>query len=144
MKKLITICFLTFFLATGNAQVKNKKYLNELDQYQLNLELTQSLNKIRGGKTWTGIGTAIIIIGAVLLIDDANGRHNSTEILGGLPTYETAGGIFVLAGGIVTTGLAITTWTLGSNRKRAIELELVKYSPAGNALLNGIGLKIRF
>jgi hypothetical protein len=144
MKKLITICFLTFFVATGNAQVKKKKDLNELNQVQLNLELTKSLKKITAAKTWTGIGVGLGIIGGAFLIDDANKRHNSTEMFGGLPTSETEGGILVLAGGIITIGFAIPTWIKASNRKKDIEFELVKFNPPGSASINGIGLKIRF
>jgi len=144
MKKLIPICFLAFFVVLGNAQVKNKTNLNELDQDQLNLELTKSLKKIKAAKIWTGVGAGLTITGGVLLIDDANKRHNSTGMFGGLPTEETEGGIYMLVGGIVTTGLAITTWIRGSNRKKDIELELVKFNPPGTASINGIGLKIRF
>jgi len=123
MKKLITICLLTFFVATGNAQVKNKKNLNELNQDQLNLELSKSLNKITAAKTWTGIGAGLGIFGGALLIDDAKKRNNSTEFLGGLPTTETGGGVLMVVGGIVTIGFAIPTWIKASNRKKAIELE---------------------
>jgi hypothetical protein len=49
-----------------------------------------------------------------------------------------------LALGIVTVGLAIPTWVKGSNRKKEIEIELVKFNPPGTASINGIGLKIRF
>jgi hypothetical protein len=144
MKKLIAICFLTLFVAPGFAQVKNKKNLNELNHDQLNLELTKSINKITAAKTWTGIGAGLGIIGGALLIDDANKRHKSTDFLGGLPTEETGGGVLMLVGGIITLGFAIPTWIKASNRKKDIELELIKFRPIGSASINGIGIKIRF
>jgi len=49
-----------------------------------------------------------------------------------------------MAFGLVSVGLAIPTWIRGSKRKKAIELELVKFNPPGSASINGIGLKIRF
>ena len=53
-------------------------------------------------------------------------------------------GVPILALGIVKVGLAIPTWIKVSNRKKEIELELVKFNFPGSASINGIGFKIRF
>ena len=144
MKKSIAICLLIFFTVIGYAQVNNKPKLNELEQDQLNLELTKSLKKIKSAKIWTGVGAGLAITGGVLLIDDANKRHNQTGWLSGLPSDETGAGALMLAGGIIIEVFAIPTWIIGSNRKKEIEIELVKFNPPGSASINGIGLKIRF
>jgi hypothetical protein len=109
MKKLLVFFLLIYFTIEGNAQVNTKTKLNELTQDQLNLELTKSLKKIKATKIWTGVGAGLAFTGGVILIDDANKRHNSTGILSGLPSDETGGGLLMLAGGIIIELFAIPT-----------------------------------
>jgi hypothetical protein len=144
MKKIISICFLVFFAVTGNAQKHNKTNLNDLNQDQLNLALTKSLKTIKTGKILTGVGAGLGFTGGILLLDDMNKRNNNTGVLGGLPTGETAAGLLMVIGGIITEVIGIPTWIKGSKRKKDIEIELIKFNPKGSASINGIGLKIRF
>ena len=147
MKKIITICLLLFFTVTGNAQRNNKKNIDELNQDQLNLELTKSLKKIKSAKIWTGVGAGLGITGGIIIYSGTK-KYNSEESSGQFHILNfnegLIAGVPILALGIVTVGLAIPTWMKGSNRKKEIELELVKFNPPGTASINGIGLKIRF
>ena len=144
MIKLIVICFLVFFAISSNAQINNKTDIRELNQDQLNLALAKSLQTIKGGKILTGVGAALGITGSVLIGIGINKSNNSTDPLGGLPSDETVAGSFILIGGITTAGIGIYTWTKGLNRKKEIEIELVKFKPTGLASTNGIGIRIRF
>jgi len=144
MKKLISICFMAFFAVIGNAQKLNKTNLNELNQDQLNLALTKSIKTIKTCKILTGVGVGLGITGGILLINDMNKRNNNTGVLGGLPTGETAAGLLMLTGGIITEVIGIPVCIKESKRKKDIEIELIKFSPKGSASINGIGLKIRF
>ena len=144
MKKLISICFMAFFAVIGNAQKLNKTNLNELNQDQLNLALTKSIKTIKTCKILTGVGAGLVFTGGILLLDDMNKRNNNTGVLGGLPTGETAAGLLMLIGGIITEVIGIPIWIKESKRKKDIEIELIKFSPKGSASINGIGLKIRF
>ena len=137
MRKLISICLFVFLTVLCNAQVNNKTNLNELNQNQLNLELTKSLKKVKAAKIWTGVGAGLGITGGLLLY------YGSQQ--GGLDGMgPVAIGEFIIAFGIVSVGLAIPTWIKASKRKKEIELEMVKFYPPGTASINGIGLKIRF
>ena len=137
MKKLISICLLVFLTVLSNAQENNKPKLNELNLDQLNLELTKSLKKIKAAKIWTGVGAGLGITGGLLL-------HYGSQQSGWDGMGPSVSGGFIMAFGLVSVGLAIPTWIRGSKRKKAIELELVKFNPPGSASINGIGLKIRF
>jgi len=144
MKKLISICLLVFLTVLCNAQENNKPKLNELNQDQLNLELTKSLKKIKAAKIWTGVGAGLGITGGIIIYSGTK-KYNSEESSGIVNFNEgLIFGIPILALGIVTVGLAIPTWIKGSNRKKEIEIELVKFNPPGAASINGVGLKIRF
>ena len=144
MKKLFSISFLLFFTILINAQINNKTRISELNQDQLNLALTKSIKTIKTGKNLTVIGAGLGFTGGILLLNDMNNRKNNTGMLGGLPTGETAAGLLMVIGGIITEAIGIPTWIKGSKQKKDIEIELVKFNPKGCASLNGIGLKIRF
>jgi hypothetical protein len=138
MKKLISICFLLFILFTGNAQENNKSKWSDLNQDQLNLALAKSTKTIKAGKilTFSGLGVAFIgtgttLIGLIILIEDPSDN-----------TAET--GAYIMLAGITTMYIGIPVWIVGSNRKKNITLELVKFNPKGSASINGIGLKMRF
>ena len=144
MRKLISICLLVFLTVLCNAQENNKPKLNELNQDQLNLELTKSLKKIKAAKIWTGVGAGLGITGGIIIYSGTK-KYNSEESSGIVNFNEgLIFGIPILALGIVTVGLAIPTWTKASKRKTDIELELVKFNSPGSASINGIGIKIRF
>jgi len=144
MKKLISICLLVFLTVLCNAQENNKPKLNELNQDQLNLELTKSLKKIKAAKIWTGVGAGLGITGGIIIYSGTK-KYNSEESSGIVNFNEgLIFGIPILALGIVTVGLAIPTWTKASKRKTDIELELVKFNSPGSASINGIGIKVRF
>ena len=144
MKKLISICLLVFLTVLCNAQENNKPKLNELNQDQLNLELTKLLKKINAAKIWTGVGAGLGITGGIIIYSGTK-KYNSEESSGIVNFNEgLIFGIPILALGIVTVGLAIPTWTKASKRKTDIELELVKFNSPGSASINGIGIKVRF
>ena len=83
------------------------------------------LKKIKAAKAWTGLGAALVIIGAV-------------------PNEEIEGAELILVGGIIIEVFAIRSWIKRSNRKKEIEIELVKFNPPCTASINSLGLKIRF
>jgi hypothetical protein len=141
MKKLISICFLLFFVVIGNAQVNNKTSINELNQDQLNLALKHSSKTIKTGKILTFIGAGAVIVGVVIVstipIEDIFKLDNSAR------TKAVTGEILFI-GGCVSAVTGIPVWIVGANKKNKIELELVKFNPKGSASINGIGLKIYF
>ena len=140
MKRLISICLLLFFCSIGNAQVNNKPKLNELNQDQLNLALAKSKKTIKTGKIITFLGLGVTSIGVVMLINEA-----SELVADDNPSGNSASsGLNVAIIGGVTTWIGIPVWIAGSNRKKKIEIELVKFNPKGSVSINGIGLKIRF
>jgi hypothetical protein len=69
---------------------------------------------------------------------------------GKLLTDDNPGGNTASAGlnvaiiGGVTTWIGIPVWIAGSNRKKKIEIEKVKFNSPATASIKGIGLKIRF
>ena len=140
MKRLISICLLLFFVVTGNGQVNDKPKLNELNQDQLNFALAKSKTTIKTDKIVTFIGLGVTSIGAAMLISEAGKLVTDDN-----PSGNTASsGLNVAIIGGVTTWIGIPVWIAGSNRKKKIEIELVKFNPKGSASINGIGLKIRF
>ena len=144
MKRLNAICFLVFFTITIDGQIHNNAKINELTQDQLNLALSKSIKTIKAAQIWTAVGIGLVITGSVVLVDDLNKRNSNTAILGGLPTSETAAGILMVTGGVVTELIAIPVSIKGSKRKKDLEIELVKFNPKGSSSINGIGLKLRF
>jgi hypothetical protein len=148
MKKLVVIWLLLFFTIIGNTQWYHSQYnvsnISELNQDQLNLALSESLKTIKAAENFAGIGVVVGITGTIILIDDRNKRMSNTGILGNLPTEETGLGALILAGGIITEVISITAWMTRSDRKKDIEIELVKFNPKGSASINGIGLIINF
>jgi hypothetical protein len=139
VKKLISICFLLFFVVTGNAQVNNKPKLNELNQDQLNLALTKSKKTTITGIILTSAGFGAAIIGERIVVDEASKWPG--------PNYNenraNTGSAMLIIGG-ATMCIGIPLWIVGANKKNKIELELVKFNPKGSASINGIGLKVRF
>jgi len=140
MKKLISICFLLFFVVTGNAQLNTKPQLNELNQDQLNHALTKSIKTINTGKILTFTGVGVSCLGLAIVMG---------TLLGGIETGTLndntgqAGAIIMCAGGGISL-IGIPVWIVGASKKHKITLDLVKFNPPGSASLNGIGLKIRF
>jgi hypothetical protein len=137
MKKLISICFLLFFVYTGNAQENNKSKWSELNQDQLNLALTKSKKTIKTGKIITFSGLGVYCIGYIM----AMGPNQSPD-----PSYDNnsdAGSVIAVIGGIISYA-GIIVWAVGATKKYNINLELAKFNPPGSASINGIGLKIRF
>jgi hypothetical protein len=102
MKKLISICFLTFFVFAVNAQINNKTKISELNKNQLSLALEKSLKTINKGEILTFVGLGLGVTGGVVLLDDSNKRHNSTGFLSGLPTAETGAVILLVSGAVIT------------------------------------------
>jgi hypothetical protein len=139
MKRLISICFVLFFVVTGNAQVNNKPKLNELNQDQLNLALTKSKKTKVSGIILTFAGLGVAIIGERIMLDEATkwpgDDYNKTR--------DNTGLSMLIIGG-ATMCIGIPCWIVGANKKEKIEIELVKFNPKGSASINGIGLKIRF
>ena len=140
MKRLISICLLLFFVVIGNGQVNDKPKLNELNQDQLNFALAKSKKTIKAGKIVTFIGLGVTFIGSAVLISEAGKLVTDNN-----PSENTASsGLNAAIIGGVTTCIGIPVWIAGSNRKKKIEMELVKFNPKGSASINGIGLKLRF
>jgi hypothetical protein len=140
MNRLISICFLLFFVVTGNAQVNNKPKLNELTQDQLNLSLTKSKKTIKTGIILTIVGLGVTITGAAIIVNEANKAPTG-------PVFDenidlTGYYVTIIGGAIILAGIPV--WIVGASKKNKIELELVKFNPKGSASINGIGLKVRF
>jgi hypothetical protein len=134
MKRLISICFLLFFVVIGNAQVNKKPKLNELNQDQLNLALTKSEKTIKTGAILTFAGPVVTAIGGLIAINNGDILNENTA--------KTGAYMIIIGGATMVTG--ITVWIVGASKKHKIELELVKFNPPGTASINGIGFKIRF
>ena len=140
MNRLISICLPLFIVVIGNAQVITKPKLNELNQDQLNLALVKSKKTIKTGKIVTFIGLGVTSIGVAILVSEA-GKQVTDDNPGG---NTASSGLNVAIIGGVTTWIGIPVWLAGLNRKKKIEIELVKFNPKGSVSINGIGLKIRF
>jgi hypothetical protein len=140
MKKVSAICILIFFTVFVNAQVNTKPKLNELNQDQLNLALTKSQKTVTIGKSLTAgglgltvVGMSMVIAAGIKSIDD--GSDNSNTALAGS---------YIMILGSCTSLIGIPIWIVGADKRKNIELELVKFKTKGSASINGIGLKIRF
>jgi hypothetical protein len=148
MNKLVVICFFVFFSISENAQWFHRQFnvsnISELNHDQLNFALSKALKTIKIAEICSGVGVVLGITGGVLIADGINKSNNNTAILGGLPSDETGAGALILAGGIITEAIAIPLWITRSKRKAGIDVELTKYKQSGSALINGIGIKIRF
>ena len=136
MKKLISICFLLFFVVIGNAQENKKSKWSELNQDQLNLALKHSLKTIKTGKILTFSGLGLAFIGSALAWSHQGGGSHSHDNM--VSIEDNA----LLAGGIIMY-IGIPVWIVGATQKKNITLELVKFNPTGSASINGVGLKIR-
>jgi len=136
MNRLISICFLLFFVVIGNAQVNNKANLSELNQDQLNLALKRSSKTIKTGKILTRAGVGSAAIGFVLIVYSLKDLPNSKN--------KAIAGEILFFGGCTSFVIGVPVWIVGANKKTKIELELVKFNPQGSASINGIRLRIRF
>jgi uncharacterized membrane protein YidH (DUF202 family) len=142
VKLVFLVCFLLFFLIKGNAQIKDKSSIDELNQDSLNIALTESIKSVKTSKIFTLVGAGVGITGAILLIGDSVRRHN--QGLESSPASEPSLGSYMTSIGIVTVALALPRWVRHSKHKMALEIELLKYNPIVSASINGVGLKIRF
>jgi hypothetical protein len=137
MKKLISIWFLFFFIAIGNAQENKKSKWSELNQDQLKIALKKSSRTVKIGKilTFSGAGIETIAWGLAWSEQGKAGPnyHNKMVIAD-----------YALYAGVITLYTGIPLWIVGSIKKKIITFELVKFNPTGSTSINGIGLKIRF
>jgi hypothetical protein len=107
-----------------------------LNQDQLNLTLTQSLNTIKTGKTLTFIGIGAGTLGGII-IASAFYADNWEK---GLST-ATAGAL-LFGAGILSFGIGVPVWIVGASNKNKIEIGLAKFGPT--SYTNGIGVRITF
>jgi hypothetical protein len=134
MKKLVSICFLLFFVVTGNAQEIKKSKWSELNQDQLNLALERSIKTIKTGKILTFSGLGFAFIGSMIAWS-GQGRHDDNTTLDGSNAAVA---------GVIMGYTGITVWIVGASKKKNIQLELAKFKTNGSASINGVGLKVRF
>jgi hypothetical protein len=140
MKKLISICFLLFFVTTGNTQVNTKPQLNELSQDQLNLALTKSKKTIKTGKILIYTGAGVEGLGVAIILGSLLADFDK-----GTLDYNTGkGGYIIMCCGVGISLIGLPVWIVGASKKHKITLELAKFNPPGSASINGIGLKMRF
>ncbi len=152
MKKLSIIFIMAILPAIVNGQMNAKSKLEKLDKDNLNLSLARSLKTIKTGKIMTGIGSGLLILGGVMMIQDkeqtkslydGNGRVKTTFTLD-LPSNEEIVGGLLLIGGAITDLIGIPKWISGSRMGKNIEIEILKFNSVSSAAITGIGLKIRF
>lgn len=144
MKKPGLIFLAVFMAAAVNAQNVSKPPVSELSQDQLNAELAKSLKTIKTGEIIVGTGIAVGLAGAICMIYGINESRDNTGFLGGLPSDQTIAGLGIVIVGVATTAAGIFKASSGQSRKKEIEMELLKFQPAGSATVYGIGLKISF
>ena len=136
MKKNVLIFIMLINICALNAQ----KY-STMDQSELRSALSLAKEKVRSGKIIACTGMVCGIAGAVIL--PWNKNRLDMEDNSGLQARTAIGGI-LLAGGIVTTLVGIPNWAAGANRKRKIELELVRFKTPGSASAGGVGISLTF
>lgn len=136
MKKLISICFMLFFVVIGNAQENKKSKWSEFNQDQLNLALEHSIKTIKTGKILTFVGLGVASIDMIRVFGGGFGKKSDVQSPNDLSVVGYAG--------VITMYIGIPVWIVGATRKKNITLELVKFNPIGSASINGIGLRIRF
>ena len=140
MKRLFILLMIGIFTISINAQ-----------QSQLNLDYLQK------AKRKVGAGTALIIVGAGTMVvgvvmyfkglNDIGDSNTGTEIFSNADNAYLGLAIMVVGG--ILTDIGIPFLIVGSIQKhraeRNLQLSMVQFkSPNNNALINGIGLKIRF
>ena len=140
MKKLISICFLLFFVVTGNAQENKKPKWSEI-----NKENAIALRNT--GIVLTIAGTVIAGAGFFIFGNASNGRYSTSPgFKGALENWGAGVGGFGLGCvGIVITGVGIPLWIIGGYRKANAEIAFKKFDlRTTNSTIFGIGLTVRF
>ena len=139
MNRLISICIMVFLTVMCNAQEKNKSKYSGLNQDQLNLALTKSINTIRVGKTLTFVGLGVMLTATTILMVEG---FKAIEGEGNSKTAETAAYVLFSSGFLVYAGIPV--WIVGANKKKNIQLELAKFKTPGTGSIYGVGVKINF
>jgi len=131
MKKIISICFLVFFVLSVNAQQKSSLVYGNA--------LVKDKNMQIAGTVLTAIGGVTLFAGNIMYRKIYSDYGTSEPPKGRVDTYS-----YVMLGGLGLMAVGIPLWAIGKAKERHIKIEaqLVKFR--GIASANGIGLKIRF
>jgi hypothetical protein len=140
MKKIFILLLIGVFSVPINAQ-----------QTQANLDyLNNAKKKVSTGAVLTVVGVGTMVVGGVIYAKGLGSISNSNttnEILGNASKAYT--GIAVMVVGEILLDIGLPFLIVGSIQKgraeRKLQLSMVQFkSPNNYALINGIGLKIRF
>jgi hypothetical protein len=146
MKYLLGIFLFVFLTAP---LIKAQDYTFRYNPYsgmnkdQLELALKQSQKMEKSGKTWTAIGSGMLVGGAILMF----------EVIGDISSVEDpdfasfGGGLGLMCLGAFPLGYGLVAWITGSERSNMIEIELLSSDIERLSLQttgNGVGLVYSF
>jgi hypothetical protein len=140
MNRLIATCLTFLFAFSAFAQKVDRTFdYKRMTQEELNFSLIKVNKKIKTGQRMALYGSASILIGGILYADGSSKTNVGWEGFG-----ESIIGTGMLVGGIISAGIGFPAWKRNYYRKKAVEIELVRFTPQGTASVNGIGFKLSF
>jgi hypothetical protein len=92
-----------------------------MNKAQLELALKQSQKMELNGKVWTGVGTAMLVGGAIMTFSNISSTGDGESI--NYAAFGTGLGIMCFSG--FPLGYGMIAWIMGSERANMIEIELL-------------------
>jgi hypothetical protein len=146
MKYLMSILLFAFLLGPDlTAQNYTFRYnpYSGMNKDQLELALKQAQKMERSGKTWTAIGSGMLVGGAVLTFQGISDISSVED-----PDFASFGaGLGLMCLGAFPLGYGLVAWITGSERSNMIEIELLATDYESLSLKstgNGIGVVLTF
>ena len=146
MKCLYALFALIFLLsATSKSQDYTFRYnpYAGMNKNQLELALEQARKMERNGKVWTGVGTGMLIGGAVMTFGGVSKISNE----GNFDYRSFSAGLGIMCLGAFPLGYGMVAWITGHERANTIEIELLAFKTGTldfKPTENGIGLVLEF
>jgi hypothetical protein len=131
MKRIISICFLLFFVLSGNSQTKSPLTFGDA--------LTKNRKMQRAGTVLTVAGGVTLFAGNVMYWKMYNESSNSDP-----PQDRVDTSVHLMLGGLGLMAIGIPLLTIGKTKERNIKIEARLDNYKGHASIQGIGLKISF
>jgi hypothetical protein len=129
----LTFCFML------NIMAQKRTDLDALSIDELNIYKTNATNLRGGGILLTAVGTGVIVLTLSFTRSDSAGSSLPDEL------DRFGKRVFFSALGVVSIGIGAPMWLIGSNRKAAAEVALMKYNvKTDNSMAMGIGFTLRF
>ena len=131
MKRIVSICFLMFFVFSGNAQSKGPLIYGDAQMKNKRMQ--------KAGTALTIIGGVTLFAGNVMYwkVYNDDGTSESEE-------DKVDKSVNVMLGGLGLMAVGIPLFTIGKTREKDIRIEARVDSFRGTASIKGIGVKIRF